>query len=174
MKGEGKKPALGKKQCSASLDLESFLFLFFIKAEHKRQAEHRCFSVKTFSSVRAKVITETKGFCWVINELKISQCQFFNSTRWLVRKQKLWLWGVYLITQRLCVQGSGGGLCYSSQLYMLCFTICSIIPPNQAWEMLTLRANGQLWMGPAAQNLLTLGYSAFQRNAILIWRTINQ
>lgn len=45
MKGEKKKPALKKtKQCSASLYLEKYKFLFFIKAEHKRQAQHRCFS----------------------------------------------------------------------------------------------------------------------------------
>lgn len=45
----------------------------------------------------------------------------FNSTRWLLRKQKLWLWGVYLITQQLCVceEEEGGWSLTHATVYAL-------------------------------------------------------
>lgn len=48
MYSRGKKER--KKTMFSLTSSGEFLFLFFIKAAHKRQAEHRCFSAETFHS----------------------------------------------------------------------------------------------------------------------------
>lgn len=114
-----------KTQCSDSVHLESFLFLFFSKAQHKRRAGHRCFSTKTFCSAQAKVIIEPKRFCWVMNEPKISLPVFNSAHNRLSHKVlKFWFYSVYQpVAVSMCACVSVRGWRFYRCNWKLCFTI---------------------------------------------------